>query len=172
MYLAIERPQVIAAYYYNVGNGEEEDFPVLISLNEMLDTCLVLLNLWSSLAFYLLFFVPKRRKLMKSYLGEESTNSVMTVVGDVFYERPKSCGAKIGNCIQQVDIAYVTYQLPNTNEMVEKKVRTYHLYHREKVSVKIISGFPFSGQPSADVEKDVISYKRLEIFLCFMFWIH
>lgn len=43
---------------------------------------------------------------------------------------------------------------------VEKKIRTYHPYHRENVAIWVLKGFPLSGQPKADIERDVASFER------------
>ena len=62
--------------------------------------------------------------------------------------------------MHHTDVAYVTYTFPGDNRIVEKKFRTYYPYHREKVAIAILPEFPLSGQPLADVERDVISYQR------------
>ena len=42
---------------------------------------------------------------------------------------------------------------------VQKKIRTYHPYHRENVSVLILKDLPLSGQPKTDVERDIASFQ-------------
>ena len=156
LYGALKRPQVMADLYEN-GDVDEEP-PTLISLDAMLDTFLATLVLWSSLAVYVIVFVKKRRKLMERYTKEGA--GVAQVIGDVFYDRPSGCGGRICNNLHHTDIAYVTYPFPKDNRIVQKKIRTYHQHHREKVTVLVLPGLPLSGQPSADVERDVMSYQR------------
>jgi len=125
---------------------------------------------------------------MESYSGSGSatpssfSGGVTQVIGDVYYEHPIGCCAKTCNKMHRTDIAYVTYPYPYACEhsssnpnttttittngddtsnsmMVQKKIRTYHEYHREKVAVLILPNKPLSGQPLADVERDVLSYQ-------------
>ena len=80
IYLALVRPRVLEKQYEN--DDLEQNPPMLIPLKTMLDTFLFTLVLWSHLAVYLIYVVPRRRKLMESYTSEE--NGVTTVIGDVF----------------------------------------------------------------------------------------
>jgi hypothetical protein len=153
---AVRRPQTLAEHYEN--KDELEDPLVLLSLDSILDTFLATLVLWSSLTIYVVFFVPKRRKLMETYTREGS--GATQVVGDVFYDRPKGCIGRLCNRMHHTDVAYVTYPRPEDNRVVEKKIRTYHPYHREKVAIIVLPGMPLSGQPLADVERDVMAYQR------------
>ena len=233
IYLALVRPEVVAQHYRVDGddaNGGEDDEPdTLISLDSMLDTFLFTLVLWSSLTVYVVFFVRRRRQLMKRYIKKEHSSSSPSspsslssspiinssndnneekvpfqVVGDVYYDHPKSWFGRLFNKMHQTDIAYVTYPFHDANrghndstsptnrlkdkfrqkqifgfknkkkksndssndddeydpKLVQKKIRTYHPYHREKVAIMVIPGHPFSGQPLADIERDLSSYER------------
>lgn len=216
IYLALIRPEVIAEHYkvdYYENDVEDDDPDILISLDSMLDTFLFTLVLWTSLAVYVIFFVSRRRRLMKSFVKKKPINSSdnnetevpFQVVGDVFYDHPKNWIAKLLNKMHQTDIAYVTYPFHDANrghndstspanklqenyrqkqifgfknkkknsysnnnvvdddeydpKLVQKKIRTYHPYHREKVAIVILPGHPFSGQPLADVDRDLSSYE-------------
>lgn len=112
----------------------------------------------------------------KNSITTSTEPRVTQVIGNVYYEHPKGC-AKICNRMHRTDIAYVTYPYPNQtnmndndnernvnmgiydNKIVQKKIRTYHQYHREKVGVLILPNKPLSGQPLADVERDVLSFQ-------------
>jgi len=107
---------------------------------------------------------------MKSYLApanatsEEGTGAI-ELVGNVYYDRPRGIFCKLIDKCSYTDIAYVTYRHPEGNaedgsiRYVEKKIRTYHPYHRENVSVLVLKDLPLSGQPKMDVERDVASFQ-------------
>ncbi len=97
---------------------------------------------------------------MQSYTcNNDALPGISQVVGDVYYEHPKGCG-KLCNGMNHTDLAYVTYPDSGSGKFVQKKIRTYHAYHREKVAVVLLPGFPLSGQPLADVERDILCYQR------------
>jgi len=117
--------------------------------------------------------------------GEERIG-VKTVIGNVLFDRPRHIW-KIIDRFYYTDLAYVTYKYPfeapdgMTPKYVEKKIRTYHPYHRENVAILVLDGLPLSGQPKADVERDLASFQSEYairnrdkihhiIFLC-LFWI-
>ena len=154
LYLSLQRPAIIAQQYED---DNEEDKAPLITLESILYTFLATLILWSSLFIYLKSFVPKRRALMQKYASEDSGNT--RVVGDVYYEEPKGCG-RLCNKMNHTDLAYVTYRHLDDGKYVQKTIRTYHAYHREKVAVILLPGLPLSGLPLEDVERDVLSYQR------------
>lgn len=153
IYLSILRPRVLEEQLQNAADMNDNS---LISLDAIMNTFLSTIVLWSSLAAYLLFFVRRRRQLKQKYLDQDEAS---IVIGNVFYSRR---GGKIWNKLHHTDIAYVTYPNPNDDRIVEKKIHTYHPYHRENVSIAILHGFPLSGQPVADVERDMMSYQRYE----------
>mmetsp|Transcript_17101 Transcript_17101/g.20880 ORF Transcript_17101/g.20880 Transcript_17101/m.20880 type:complete len:295 (-) Transcript_17101:150-1034(-) len=153
IYSASRRPSVLDEWNEN----DKEDLPVLIPLYSMLQMFLAMLLLWTVFTVYLGCFVGRRRKLMEKYsIGKE--DGVLTVVGDVFYERPKGCAKLVDKCYH-TDLATVSYPYPGEKMTIEKKIRTYHPYHREKVSILVLPHLPFSGQPLADVERDMMSYQ-------------
>lgn len=99
---------------------------------------------------------------MKRYAEEDN---VLTVIGDVYHERPKNYCCKCIGTMSYTDLAYVTYKHPEGNfedgsaRFVQKKIRTYHPYHRENVPILVLKDFPLSGQPKADVERDIASFQ-------------
>ena len=153
IHLALQRPEVIAAHY---DFEDDVDVNPLITLDSMLFTFLCTLILWTSLFIYLKVYVPKRRSLMQKYAEESGTQRV---VGDVYYEQPKGC-SKLWIMINRMDLAYVTYAHPEDGKFVQKRIRTYHPYHQERVAVTLLPGFPLSGLPHADIERDVLCYQR------------
>uniref|UniRef100_A0A7S3VBZ3 Uncharacterized protein n=1 Tax=Chaetoceros debilis TaxID=122233 RepID=A0A7S3VBZ3_9STRA len=164
-----------------IDNDEEIN---LIPLSDMLHTILGMLVFYSFLVIYLSFFVKRRRALMKKF--NKTDGSVISVIGNVLYDRPKGCWKWIDK-LYHTDLAYVTYKYPTDAEMdtdgndngngngpltgcvasesadlsekfVEKKIRTYLPYHRENVAVLVLKGMPLSGQPKQDVERDLASF--------------
>jgi hypothetical protein len=166
IFLALNRPRIIAEQYENnddidndmdMGMDMDMDMDmdtstsVPVSLRTMLNSFLATFIIWCSLALHMLFFVPRRRSLMQKY----ATDDAYRIIGDVFYNDTSR-----GYCSRQADIAYITYTLPGDHRIVEKKVRTYHPYHREKVTIVVLPDFPFSGQPLEDIKQDLNSYQR------------
>lgn len=159
-------------YYYDNNRIEEVS---LIPLTDMLIAMLGMLLFFFFLMIYLWFFVKRRRRLMKSYINNTTTGGdgdVQTVIGNVYYDKPKSCLGKIVDSFSYTDLAYVSYTYPpstvvanagneqqHNQQYVEKKIRTYHPYHRENVAILILNGMPLSGQPKSDVERDVASFQ-------------
>lgn len=168
---------------------EDLDFPMLIPLMDYLRTIVGMLMFWSFITVYMAVFVPKRRQLMKRYLkidddGNTGTSTstagdtsktdsgnanglgVKSIIGNVWYDRPRGCFWKMMDKFYYTDLAYVTYKHPEGDQSdqealyVEKKIRTYHPYHRENVEVLVLDGNPLSGQPRTDVERDVASFKN------------
>jgi len=158
----------------------------MIKLTDMLVTFLIVFIFWTTMAVYLAIFVPKRRKLMERY----TQTNVISVLGNVLFDYPKTCIGKIRMKYSNADYAHVVYDYPlmmnddakhynklennrhndsdphmNNNNLpadtqltVEKYIRTYHPYHRENITILILPDYPLSGQPKADVEKDVSTY--------------
>lgn len=156
-YVAYQRPFVLQEA---LNNGGED--VTIIPLMDMLHTNLITLVCWCCMAVYTGVFVRKRRNLMKQYMEESNT---LTVIGNVYHEKPKNYCIKFFEKFAYTDLAYVTYKHPDGNyedgrtRFVEKKIRTYHPYHRENVPILVLKDFPFSGQPKADVERDVASFQ-------------
>mmetsp|Transcript_20954 Transcript_20954/g.30695 ORF Transcript_20954/g.30695 Transcript_20954/m.30695 type:complete len:332 (-) Transcript_20954:1131-2126(-) len=184
IYSADHRPFVLYERYEQrqAGNQVDEDitlFPLMDYLRAVMGTIVF----WSFLTIYLAVFVRKRRQLMKRYLAEGGstgstsiaaegldnggggrTQKVHSVIGNVCYDRPRSFLSKCTDKFSYTDLAYVTYKHPEGEQgdeaiFVEKKIRTYHPYHRENVAILVLDGHALSGQPKADVERDVASFQ-------------
>lgn len=108
---------------------------------------------------------------------QESDAQVLEVIGDVYYDRPKGILGRVMEKVLHTDLAYVTYKYPGAAaavtrskgqqsgvdgdvRFVEKKIRTYHPYHRENVTICVLKDYPLSGQPKSDIERDVASFQR------------
>lgn len=162
LYASYTRPKEL----YNAAvNGEDV---VIIPLVDMLHTTLISLVCWACLAVYTGIYVRRRRRLMKNYAAKNSQdgeleNSIV-ITGDVYYNRPTGLWRILDKC-SYTDTAYVTYRHPDGNaedgspRFVQKKIRTYHPYHREHVPILVLKDLPLSGQPKLDVERDIASFQ-------------
>jgi len=169
LYAAYNRPNLLQNAANNI---DEEDEISIIPLMDMLHTTLITSTIWVWFAVYTGISVRKRRRLMKSYFANANANAnasqegAIELVGNVYYDRPRGIFCKLIDKCSYTDIAYVTYRHPEGNaedgsiRYVEKKIRTYHPYHRENVSVLVLEDLPLSGQPNMDIERDVASFQR------------
>ena len=136
----------------DVAIGEAwEETPPMIPLIDMIPVFLCFEGVFLILFVYLTVFIPRRRRLIRSYLekGESS-------LGDVMYEE-KSPGLCSLRSTQHADIIYA---YPNTtNWTVKKRVRVYQNYTRERVTILRLLNRPFSGQPKSDLQIDLQSSK-------------
>jgi len=166
LYTAYNRPNLLQ----NAADNDED--VTIIPLMDILHTTLFTLIFWAWFAVYTGIFVSKRRRLMKSYLqqvivgaSEEEGGASTELIGNVYYDRPRGTFWKLINKLSFTDIAYVTYRHPEGNaddgsvRYVEKKIRTYHPYHRENVTILVLKDLPLSGQPKLDIERDVASFQ-------------
>ena len=80
----------------------------------------------------------------------------------VIYTHPDSCNAEnaVTTSTETTEEAADARVVPTTTQYVTKRVRTYHPYHRENVAILLLPNLPLSGQPKADVERDVATYHR------------
>lgn len=143
-----------------------------IRLTAILYTYLATLPLFAALAVYLLWFVPRRRALSRRYRDE-----AVTVLGDVAYAGPARAlpGRLLDGLTRRTDYGAVAYDLADVARhpacdhearhggaalrgTVAKRVRVYHRYPRERVSVLVLPDHPRSGQPQADMEADWASF--------------
>lgn len=117
----------------------------------------------------------------------------------VTYEYPTDDNAKPKEQPQQPPAHFTTTDLKATTEVgyytnlnvesdtntpkliVEKKIRTYYPYHRERITILLLPDLPLSGQPQADIERDLASYtstyasqkrnRMHNVFLLCLLWI-
>jgi hypothetical protein len=183
LYLAAVRPNLVV---YSVADGIDDDVYLqqlyeeagsVIALMDMLHIFLTVLTVWSALAIYLKMFVPRRRALVKDFM-ERGTS----VVGDVMYDNrnircrfskyafvvyPHPNQDEVRQTLQKSNHMTTpmsdeqnpsTSELPPSQWMVRKRVRTYQPYTREIVSILILPDRPFSGQAKGDLEIDYATF--------------
>ena len=126
-----------------------EDTPPMIPLIDMIPVFLSFQAVFSILVVYLSVFIPRRRRLIRSYLekGESS-------LGDVVYKisPPGFCS------LRSTQYAEIVYAYPNsTNWTIRKLARVYQHYSRERVTILRLLNRPFSGQPKSDLQIDLQS---------------
>jgi len=153
LYSAAIRPNELSIYPEGVDDDDVIqqyfDRQGLIPLYQIVYTFLGFFVMWSVLASYIIVFVPKRRRLMESYLNP---SEVENVVGDVYFQ-PTTTRCHL------TDYAYAVYaHRQMEGYLVQKRVRTYHPYTREKIAVVVLKGKPYSGQPKTDIDIDIKSY--------------
>ena len=142
LYLAYRRPTLPIynlpyGYSDDEWNTANEETGTLIRMIDMLTIFLSLLVFWTMFTVYIMYFVPKRRRLIGSYLQiGEST------VGDVLYdENTRGCCGRVSN-----DYGYAVYSHPDGNRLVRKRVRVFQRYTREKIAIILLPNRPLSGQ--------------------------
>lgn len=168
LFLALKRPSLVEYHLAELGDddgiiqqaldAEGPQIPIL----HMLYVFLALFVMWSTLAAYLTWFVPRRRDLIFRYheMGR-------VVLGDVVHV-PRGRLRKVMTCNRSFapEYARLSYLHPedvdkgsgSERRIVTKTVRTYHPYTRESVSVLVLSNLPRSGQPKDDIDADFASF--------------
>lgn len=164
LWLALDRP--------NLANPNDPRYSEdRIRLTDILYTYLATLLAFAGLAFYLLWFVRRRRALSLRYSQE-----AVTVLGDVEYDHSDNRAlAPLGSRLvdgltRRTDYGRVVYDLARVANhpacdyearrgkkltgTVTKKVRVYYRYPRERVSLLVLPRHPQSGQPQLDMEAD------------------
>ena len=126
-----------------------DDTPPMIPLIDMIPVFLSFQGVFSIVLVYLTVFIPRRRRLIRSYLekGESS-------LGDVVYEEtpPGLCS------LRSTQHAEIIYAYPNSTDWtIRKQVRVYQHYSRERVTILRLLNRPFSGQPKSDLQIDLQS---------------
>ena len=126
-----------------------EDTPPMIPLIDMIPVFLSFQGVFSILLVYLTVFIPRRRRLIQSYLekGESS-------LGDVIYKDspPGLCS------LRSTQYAEIIYSYPNSTDWtIRRQVRVYQHYSRERVTILRLLNRPFSGQPKSDLQIDLQS---------------
>jgi len=136
---------------YNNGGDDQPDqtecYDELLRLVDMTAICLIVCLLWTILAVYLNFYVPRRHELLKRYMDEGSA-----VLGDVFYEKTSSCGG-----CRKKHHGHLTYRHPNFKVFpvyVRKTIEVAKHYSRKKTPIVVLPDKPYSGIPRSEVETD------------------
>jgi len=158
LYLAITRPSI-------ADPDNEAFYEPRIRLTDILYVYLTTWVLYAVLVIYMLWFVNKRRRLSKRYEKEG-----IVILGDVQYEDEDRW---LANCLfRKHDYGYVIYDLEKVAShpacdykgplegKIRKKVRVYHRFPREQVSILVIPQYPYSGQPKTDLEADWASFSE------------
>mmetsp|Transcript_32001 Transcript_32001/g.76443 ORF Transcript_32001/g.76443 Transcript_32001/m.76443 type:complete len:328 (+) Transcript_32001:213-1196(+) len=165
LHLAIQRP--------NIANPNDDRYGEdRIRLMDILYTFLVTLVAFCCLEVYLLWFVRRRRALSKKYEKE-----AITVLGNVEYNEQYVKSKILGPIAQMLrwnDYGTCVYDLERVGShpacdyedrtrkqltgTIRKKVRVYHRYPREQVSILVLPKYPYSGQPKIDLEADWASF--------------
>jgi len=164
LYIAVQRG--------NTFENEEENEAIF----NLMDITIVFLSfhvIWTLYAVYLLVFVPKRRYLLDRYLREGETT-----LGDVIVEDPsKKTGLR---CLVSRQYGHAIYSHPtkiNPSVVVQKKVRVYQPYTRERVAILRLPNRPLSGQAKIDIEIDLSNMRtERDTTLCYIsavaiFWV-
>lgn len=136
----------------DVAIGEAwEETPPMIALIDMIPVFLAFQGVFSVFFVYLTVYIPRRRRLLMSYLEKGES-----CLGDVVYD-----GKPQGLCsMRAAQYADVAYAYPNTTDWtIRKRARVYQHYSRERVTIVRLLNRPFSGQPKIDVQIDLQSSK-------------
>lgn len=129
-----------------------DDCGTHIRLIDMMILFFVVCILWTTLAAYLSFYIPRRHDLLRMYLEEGKS-----LLGDVFYEKRLICG---GVCGMKDHIGHLTYKHPNYKVYpvyVRREVTVAKRYTREMTTIIVLKDKPYSGMPKADLEVDHMS---------------
>jgi hypothetical protein len=155
------------------GNGYEDDAEETRNLFSLMDITIVFLSFhvaWTIFAVYLLIFVPKRRYLLDRYLREGENTS-----GDVIVEKKKGL-----RCVSSRQYGYAVYSHPTKTDppvVIQKQVRVYQPYTRERVVILRLPNRPLSGQAKIDIEIDLSKMRaERDTTLCYIsavsiFWV-
>lgn len=128
---------------YNPNN----DYVYSIRLMDMLWSFMFVAFLWCLLAFYLVWFVPRRHKLVSTFLSVG-----VPVLGDVIFLGKKNCMPR--------HYGKAVYRHTKHNEEdaypihIEKTVRIFERYTRENTTILVLPGLLYSGHGKADLEID------------------
>jgi hypothetical protein len=136
-----------------------------IALRDMVIVYLVVALCWAILGVYLTYYIPRRQELVNAYLTQG-----ITLIGDVFYNPIKKpwCG---------ILTSYGTVVYPHPNQktpiVIQRQVRIFERYTRERAAIVYLPGQPCSGQPKSDLQIDYdvsqLNQERL-LYLKWLCW--
>jgi len=104
---------------------------------------------------------------------DSSKDCLISVLGNVAYYPPSGFFYRFFARCYHADYAILTYEYPkhllsgknddpdkdSTKYMVEKRIRTFHPYHRERITVVLLSPqLLLSGLPLSDIQHDVATF--------------
>lgn len=135
----------------------------LVPLKQYVYIFLGMAFLWSLLATYLVYYVPRRHALTQAYLTQGQV-----VIGDVYFNRKK----RVIGALSSYGSAIYPHPEDATT-MLKRRVRVFERYTRERAAIVYLPGMPYSGQPKLDLEidRDVteLNNPRLEILVWYAF---
>ena len=178
LYLAYDRPTIANPNNPNYMNDR-------ITLMDIQYTYLITLIIFVALVVYLLWFVNKRRKLSKRYETEAITILGNVEYNESYYTEAQAesswynCFWNTWQCFAngfslRNNYGRVVYDLERVANhpacdyeertgkaltgTISKKIRVFYRYPREQVSILVLPGYPYSGQPKKDCEADWASF--------------
>ena len=178
LYLAYDRPTIANPNNPNYMKDR-------ITLMDIQYTYLITLIIFVALVVYLLWFVNKRRKLSKRYETEAITILGNVEYNESYYTEAQAESSWY-NCFWNTwqwfangfslrnNYGRVVYDLERVANhpacdyeertgkaltgTISKKIRVFYRYPREQVSILVLPGYPYSGQPKKDCEADWASF--------------
>jgi len=163
---------------YNIEGDDDEEIinawnstPALIPLFDMMIVFMVFEGIFMLFLSYLVVFIPRRHRLMRSYLEKGES-----CLGDVKFENENKSNNKCLNRCRRRRKVYgeVVYPYRTTTSSdndteqqsnqveVRKRVRLYQPYSRERTTILYIQHRPLSGQPKADVVIDILASENAQ----------
>eukprot|EP00546_Thalassionema_frauenfeldii_P015903 CAMPEP_0178896390 /NCGR_PEP_ID=MMETSP0786-20121207/1140_1 /TAXON_ID=186022 /ORGANISM="Thalassionema frauenfeldii, Strain CCMP 1798" /LENGTH=322 /DNA_ID=CAMNT_0020566775 /DNA_START=279 /DNA_END=1245 /DNA_ORIENTATION=+ len=133
-----------------------EQTPPLIPIFDMVVVFLVFEGIFMLLYSYTIIFIPRRRRLMESYLQMNESS-----LGDVTIDDRARCN--------RIIYGYVEYAIRGGK--VRKRVRLYQPYSRERVTVLRLQNYHFSGQPKTDVVIDILAAEAARQKVSQLMWL-
>lgn len=152
VYEAYTRPSDNCTTYSNSNEDDKVNEAIadecsnLFALGDMVVVCVVIALYWAILAFYLIFYVPRRHNLVKRYLTEG-----ITIIGDVYYSNRAS--KRWGYL---TSYGTVVYSHPNreTPLVIQRQVLVHEKYTRERTGLLHLPEQPCSALPKEDLQID------------------
>ena len=123
---------------------EEGVYSWNIRLIDMIISYMIAAFLWTWMAVYMSFFIPRRHSLVYKYLREG-----IPVLGDVFYKGKACCTLR--------HFGRLIYQHPEMDVYpvhITRTARVFERYTREKTTILVLPGAAYSGLAKDDVEVD------------------
>lgn len=144
----------------------DEECSQYVPLKQIVWIFLSLELLWGLLAGYLTYYIPRRHSLVEEFLTRGET-----VIGDVYYTNRK----RWIPCVGLTSYGTVVYRHPlDATALLQRKVRIFERYTRERAAIVVLPDYPYSGQPKVDLEIDrevVAINKRRRQMLTYFAWI-
>jgi hypothetical protein len=112
---------------------------------------------------YLTIYVPRRHRLIETYLAEG-----IVAIGDVYVNNKKRKGL---NLVSLTAYGSAVYTHPDdVTTRIKRRVDVFERYTRERAAVLYLQGLPCSGQPKVDLEIDRDVYELNRDRMKILFW--